>query len=411
MQPGMALGRYELVARIARGGMGEVWLATASGSAGFAKRVVVKTILPEYASNPSFVEMLTREARLCAGFAHPNLIEVFDLFEHGGVYAIAMEYIVGRSVSQILRASSAARVAVPPWAALRMIWESCRGVECAHEHGVIHCDLSPGNIMLSFAGMTKVLDFGVASAIGSRGARLTGKYHYMAPERVKSLISDRRTDVYALGVVMYTLFAGRLPIVAENDDKLLRAIVETEPQPPSAYRPIDPNVESVIMRAMARDPDARFQHAGDLLHAISHCPDGHPSACSQLDMARFLASLFRDASDLPAHARAALRDAPLHEHEVADIEISIDMLEEVLPPTATAITQTQTTAPVRALFESATRTSRSGVFDERSRDEASSSGVFDLPVARTHASTRGVFGDQPPEDDAWPWERSVIKPS
>jgi serine/threonine protein kinase len=240
---------------------------------------------------------------------------------------------------------------------------------------------------------------------------------------VKSLVSDRRTDIYALGVVMYTLFAGRLPIVASNDDELLRAIVDTEPQPPSAYRTIDPNVERVILRAMARDPDARFQDAGSLLHAISHCPDGHPGACSQLDMARFVSSLFRHASDLPAHARTALRSAPspldgddprtpFPTHQLDEMEISIDMLEEVMPPTTdTAITQTPT-APVRALFDSATtRTSRSGVFDDRSRDEASSSGVFDVPSARALASKRGVFGDHPPEDEAWPWERSVIKPS
>ena len=295
--PGVLLGRYQLVSRIARGGMGEVWLATASGSGGFSKKVVIKTVLPDRAHDPAFVDMLTREARTCAELSHPNLIEVFDFFEHRGVYAIAMEYVVGRSLSQIVRAAKVARVPVPPSAALRMIWEACRGLEVAHAANIIHCDLSPGNIMLSFAGVTKVLDFGVATAADLRSDRLKGKYHYMAPERVTSVVHDRRTDVYALGVILYVLFTGHLPVTAPTDEALLWAIVNNPPKPPSAHGPIDPEVEQVILRAMERDPDRRYQDAPSLLRAISGCRDGQPGACSQLDMALFAGSLFPDAPE------------------------------------------------------------------------------------------------------------------
>jgi len=466
MQPGAWLGRYQLVTRIARGGMGEVWLATASGTGGFVKKVVIKTILPDRSADRAFVEMLTREARLCAELNHPNLIEVFDFFEDKGIYAIAMEYVVGRSLSQIVRAARAARIAIPPWAALRLMWECCHGLECAHEHDIIHCDLSPGNIMLSFAGQTKVLDFGVASRAGFRGDRLKGKYHYMAPERVDQVISNRRTDVYALGVIMYVLFTGRLPITAPTDPGLLWAIVHSRPKPPSAYRTIDPDIEAVIMRAMAYEPEQRFQDTGSLLQAISKCRDGQPGACSQLDMAMFVGALFPDAPELPAHVRAALKSAPepvdndetqrglsllaYGSAELDDLEISIDVIAEGPPatgvetaaalpgrqrlPTPTpTVASSSPAAPVRQLFDTApSRASHSGVFDsspgigegshrglfaggsEPPRDETSPSGVFDGAPSREPAppsATRGVFGDLPPKDESWPWARTLNKPT
>ncbi|MEZ4362619.1 MAG: serine/threonine-protein kinase [Kofleriaceae bacterium] len=313
MQAGDMLGRYQLVTPIGRGGMGEVWLATSSGSGGFSKQVVVKTILPERANDPAFIDMLTREARVCAELSHPNLIEVFDFSEHDGVYMIAMEYVVGRSLSQIVRAARAAERSIPAWCALRMVWESCRGLEAAHARNIIHCDLSPGNIMLSFTGFTKVLDFGVAhsASSGVRADRLKGKYHYMAPERIKSLATDARTDVYALGVILYVLFTGRLPFTAPSDEALLYAIVSQKARPPRQLRAMDPDIEAVIIKAMQRDPGLRYQSVGAMAQAISKCREGHPGACSQQDMAIYLGSLFPDAPDLPEHVRATLDAIPI----------------------------------------------------------------------------------------------------
>jgi eukaryotic-like serine/threonine-protein kinase len=350
MQPGEMLGRYRLLSRIGRGGMGEVWLAAASGSGGFTKKVVIKTILPERADDPSFVEMLTREARMCGELNHPNLIEVFDFTEHAGVYIIAMEYVVGRSLSQIVRAARATNQPIPAWFALRVIWECCRGLEAAHERNIIHCDLSPGNIMLSFAGSSKVLDFGVAHSAraGFKADRLKGKYHYMAPERIRSLVTDRRTDVYALGVILYVLFTGRLPITAPTDEALLFAIVSQKAPPPSTYRKLDPDIEQLILRAMEHDPDLRYQDVGSVLQAISQCRDGKPGACSQLDMAAYLGSLFQDAPDLPEHVRALLLEQPErldteieqlalpanNSAELDDLEsISIDVVLDAVPAT------------------------------------------------------------------------------
>src|SRR5262245_9719604 len=235
MKANDTLGRYSLVSRLARGGMGEVWLATVSGSGGFTKEVVIKAVLPERAGNRMFVDMLAGEARICGKLSHPNLIEVFDFIDNDDVCLIAMEYVVGRSIAQIARAAHKRGEQIPPWFALRVLWESCLGLDCAHANNIIHCDLSSGNIMVSFTGTTKVLDFGVAQGSDAGGAGpLKVKYHYMAPERIKTHVADRRTDIYALGVLMYGLFTGRWPYVAPDEAALAKAILDHAPPPPSA---------------------------------------------------------------------------------------------------------------------------------------------------------------------------------
>jgi serine/threonine protein kinase len=410
MQTGDMLGRYRLIQSIGRGGMGEVWLASASGVAGFEKKVVVKTILPERAADPSFIDLLTREARVCGELNHPNLIEVFDFSEHAGVYALAMEYIAGRSLSQMIRAARAHGRRIMPWCALRVIWESCRGIEYAHEHNIVHCDLSPGNIMVSFAGFTKVLDFGVAHHMGPASRRLKGKYHYMAPERVRDHVSDRRTDVYALGVILYVLFTGRVPISAPTDEALMIAIVERLPKPPSAYGPIDPEIEQVIMRALDHDPARRFQNVGALMRAISHCHDGQPGACSQLDVGLYLGTLFPDDPDLPEHIKESLAADPnalVGEHTQRAISLGAvglpdDVLEIAIDPSDDGPAQARRTPTrfdrpragsesdadlkaLRRLFETTSpRSSHSNVFDA-----ASISGISGV----AESSVRGVFAE------------------
>ena len=274
--------------------MGEVWLAQASGHGGFTKSVVVKTLLPELANDPLFVEMLAHEARICAKLSHPNLIEVFDFSVHDGVYLLAMEHVLGRPLSHVIKVAQQRGIEIPVWFALRIAWECCRGLECAHEQGVIHCDLSPSNVMVTFTGVTKILDFGVAhsSAMGDRADRLKGKFSYMAPERIRSLATDRRTDVYALGVMLYLLFTGRLPFVAENDQDLLSLIINSAPRPPSAFCDIDPITEQIILRAMQREPSARYQTIDELLGELSRRLDGLLGTFGQHDVAAFLKDLF-----------------------------------------------------------------------------------------------------------------------
>ncbi len=439
--------------------MGEVWLATASGYGGFNKTVVVKTLLPEFASNPLFVEMLAHEARICATLSHPNLIEVFDFIKHGDIYLLAMEHVVGRPLQDIMRAAKKRTQGLPAWFALRVAWECCRGLECAHEQGIIHCDLSPTNVMMTFAGVTKVLDFGVAHATthGLKPDRLKGKFAYMAPERIKSLATDRRTDVYALGVLLYLMFTGRMPFDAENEAALLHKIVTQRPPPPSHYAAIDPAIERIILRAIQPDPAARHQTVTELLADISACLEGQLGSYGQQDAAAYLNSLFdaRYANAGGERPSTEIVTVPPNDADAQDVELSaIEVIVDDEPGSAADVDEQSnsvpppppppdrhTPRPRTGVFDSPsfvreTRTSVQSLFGERPSGVGRAASVFDrlalvgrgtepAPPAEKEPEppspspppaerSRGVFGGyeapKSREPVAWPWPPSKAKP-
>jgi hypothetical protein len=338
MKTGDTIGKYRLVSRLGRGGMGEVWLANAAGYAGFTKTVVLKTLLPELASDPLFVELLAREAKTCSKLSHPNLIEVFDFTKQDDVYLLAMEHVLGQPLNSIMRAAHARGETLPPWFVLRVAWECCNGVQYAHDQGVIHCDLSPSNVMVTYTGATKVLDFGVAhaKALGPRSDRLKGKYSYMAPERIKTRATDPRTDIYALGVLLYLVFTGQLPFVGESDAELLRKITHEKLVAPSAYAPIAPWIEEVILRAMHPDPRRRYQSMTEVLEALAPCLEGHLGTYGQQHVAAFVSALF--GRQLPVVP-------PPVELDVEEIEIDLETAPHAIPP---ALVHDASTAPLRA---------------------------------------------------------------
>ncbi|HLL24896.1 MAG TPA: serine/threonine-protein kinase, partial [Kofleriaceae bacterium] len=338
---GDTIGKYRLVNRLGRGGMGEVWLAKASGYGGFQKAVVVKTLLPELASDPLFVDLLAREAKTCATLSHPNLIEVFDFTEHDGMYLLAMEHVVGQPLNGIMRAAHERGWGIPAWFALRIAWDCCCGLQYAHEQGVIHCDLSPSNVMVTYTGATKVLDFGVAhaSAQGPRSDRLKGKFSYMAPERIKTRATDRRTDIYALGAMLYLLFTGQLPFTGETDAELLYKITNDKLVPPSTLVEIDPRIEAVVIRAMHPDPTRRYQKVVEVLEALAPCLDGQLGTYGQQHVAAFVNTLFgKDVVVAPLVARANGAVAPIGPSEVdlAEIEIDLDSEPHAIPSAVSA---------------------------------------------------------------------------
>jgi serine/threonine-protein kinase len=307
--------------------MGEVWLATATGHGGFNKTVVIKTVLPELANDPMFIDLLAHEARVCGRLSHPNLVEVFDFTVHDGVYLLVMEHVTGWSLTQILRVARERGWPLPTWFTLRVGWECCRGLVHAHNRGVIHCDLSPSNVMISTSGVTKILDFGVAHAAeaGPKADRLKGKFTYMAPERIRSLATDRRADVYSLGVMLYLMFTERLPFIAETDEQLMFKITKETPKPPSAYCTIDPMIEDVIIRAIQADPAARQQTIDEMLAALTRCLGSRLGAYSQDEAATFVASLF-GTSDTQPHGVPTLGEGSPHPEE-SMIELRSDDLE------------------------------------------------------------------------------------
>ena len=308
--PRRRLGRYLVHERIGRGGMGEVWLASAEGPHGFRKQVVLKIVRPDLAERRDLVDMLIREAAIAAKLNHPNLVQVFDLDEVDGTYFFAMEHVPGATLAHIVKSAQARGVAIEPWFVLAVIAACCDGLHYAHEladeHGralgLVHRDISLGNIMVGSTGNVTILDFGiaVASAAGlqTESGTLKGKFQYMPPETVRGDSIDRRCDVYGLGVVMYVALAGRVPYPDLADYQLLRTIIARPPLPISAVRADLPGpIARVVEAAMAHDRRARFSDAAALGAAVRELlrERGAPSAD---EIARYAADLcVRDDTD------------------------------------------------------------------------------------------------------------------
>jgi serine/threonine-protein kinase len=355
LSPGSSFGRYVVESRLARGGMGEVWLATARGPGGFQKRVVIKTVLPDLMEKPAYVQMLVREASLAARLDHPNIVHVFDLGCVHGMYYIAMEYLSGRSLAQMLRRSHDLGQRLPLRVLLTMIAISCDGLQYAHDYadddgsalGLLHRDISPSNIMLTFSGRVALLDFGVATATRgkykTKSGTIKGKFHYLAPERVRGEQGDRRSDIYSLGVVLYQCLTLRWPFRAQNEYELLRQIANESPPPVRHYAPwITGRLEHIILRAMANDADARHQQASELASELRDYLRSIGAVVESSELANCLAGLFSEAPE--AIARRQNTPATVHRAEAADDGIQIvyqsnDSSEQSEPSESTALDQ------------------------------------------------------------------------
>ena len=330
LSPGTSFGRYVVESRLARGGMGEVWLATARGPGGFQKRVVIKTVLPDLMEKPAYVQMLVKEASLAARLDHPNIVHVFDLGCVGSLYYIAMEYLSGRSLAQMLRRSHDLGQRLPLRVLLTMIANSCDGLQYAHDYtdedgqrlDLLHRDISPSNIMLTFAGRVALLDFGVATATRgqykTRSGTIKGKFHYLAPERVRGEVADRRSDIYSLGVVLYQCLTLRWPFRAQNEYELLRQIANDAPPPVRHYAPwVTARLEHIIMRAMANEASARHQQVRDLASDLRDYLRSIGAVVEPSELSNCLAGLFPEAPE----AMARRKTAPAGEAAEDGIEI------------------------------------------------------------------------------------------
>lgn len=274
---GEQLGRYHLVRKLATGGMAEVFLAKVVGPGGFEKSLVIKRILPNLAKDPEFVSMFLQEARLAAQFAHPAVVQIFDFGEVNGSYFLAMEYIDGPNLRNILRASPEKRI--PLAIGARIIEHACEGLAYVHEFadgsgqpmGLMHCDVSTDNMLIARNGAVKVVDFGVAKASGQAGSEpgvVKGKIAYMPPEQIIGE-ADLRADVYALGVILYEIAAGTRPYEYKSDQQLLESIIKTDPVPLSKRRPDVPREYALIVeKAMAKNLSVRFQNCREFAAAL-----------------------------------------------------------------------------------------------------------------------------------------------
>ena len=266
------VGKYELVRKLATGGMAEVFLAKAEWARGVERTVVVKRILSHLAEDQNFIDMFLSEAKLAAQLSHPNIVQIFEFGETEGVYYLAMEYVDGPNLRTLAARAHEQKRPIDFRVCAKMISESCEALAYAHELTdpitgqalqLVHRDISPDNIILSKSGAVKVMDFGIAKAATqshqTKTGLIKGKLAYMAPEQLKTKGIDRRADVYALGVVLYELVAGAKPYDAESEVTMMHAVLYEPMVPIRQRRPDVPaELETIVNKALAHDRDERY---------------------------------------------------------------------------------------------------------------------------------------------------------
>ncbi len=275
-------GKYEIQRRLAIGGMGEVFYAVQKGVPGFERPVILKSLLPELAAQPDFVEQFLDEARVAATLNHPNVVSIYEVGHWNGSYFIAMEYIRGRNLSQLLRRAQEQQEAFPAVVAARIVRDAALGLDHAHRAidstgaalGIVHRDISPQNIMVRDDGVSKVVDFGIARAANRASARtatgtLKGKVAYMAPEQILGKEASPAVDQFALGVVFWELLATRRLFKADNELAIANMVLETSIVPPSTVlATVPPVFDAVVVRMLDRDPNKRFSTCAQVASEI-----------------------------------------------------------------------------------------------------------------------------------------------
>jgi len=276
--PGDRLGRYQIVRSIGVGGMAELYVARAKGIEGFEKLVALKRILPELARDSEFIDMFLDEARLAAGLTHPNVVSVYDIGSDDNGYFFAMEYLRGEDVSALLKTAARQGRTMSLGHALAIVTGAAAGLHHAHEAcdengeplGIVHRDVSPTNIIVTREGGVKVVDFGIAKALSRRSktvtGRIKGKVAYLSPEQCRGEPLDRRSDVFALGIVLFELTTGTRMFGKMDDFAIMHRIASGELDAPSVRRDDYPaELERIVQKALERDPAARYASARELM--------------------------------------------------------------------------------------------------------------------------------------------------
>jgi serine/threonine protein kinase len=311
---GQRLGKYEVVALLALGGTAEIYLARIDGTAGFEKYVVVKCLHDHLADDQEFVRMFLDEARLAAQLDHSNIVQTFELGQHQGRYFMAMEFLAGLSLAMVIR-RVAERVdggKLPLPLILDIVVQTCAGLHYAHERtnagqalNVVHRDISPQNLVISFEGVVKLVDFGIARAeqreTKTKAGTIKGKFAYMSPEQCVSTAVDRRTDVFALGVIVHELLTGRRLFKRANQYDTYQAVIECKVPPPSDYASeVDAGLDAVVMKSLAKDKEQRYESAEEFGDAIQRYMHQRGMRASAADLASFFEAIF--AQEIEEHA-------------------------------------------------------------------------------------------------------------
>ncbi len=299
--------KYEIIRRLAVGGMGEIFLARQRGVAGFDRLVILKSLLPDLAEQEGFVDQFLDEARVAATLNHPNIVSIYEVGAWQGVYFIAMEYINGDSLSGLVPAAAKAGLSIPFPVTARIIHDAALGLDHAHHASdpdgrplnIVHRDVTPQNIMVRTDGVTKVVDFGVARAANrvtrTATGMVKGKLPYMPPEQISGQQLDHRTDQWALGVVLWEMLTGQRLFRAENDALLINLILKHPIPPPSdLVEGVPRELEEVLVRMLDRDRAGRFRRLQEVADALRGYLDSVSSDSKQARVAEFVQGIAGD---------------------------------------------------------------------------------------------------------------------
>jgi eukaryotic-like serine/threonine-protein kinase len=305
-----AVGKYRVVCELGHGGMANVFLAVAQGTGGVSKLVVLKALRAEFASEPDALTMFLDEARLAAQLNHGNVVQTYEVGQHEDRHVIVMEYLEGQSLARLVRCAESAGQRFPLALHLRVITHVLEGLHYAHEFKgydgqplhLVHRDVSPQNVFVTYDGRTKLLDFGIAKAATSTTHTLTGtvkgKIAYMCPEQMSGESVDRRADVYSVGCMLWAAAAGRnLWKDVTDANVLLDVMTGATPTPQSVNPSCDDELSRIVMKAIASDPDSRYASAFELQADLERYCDQADMPDRPRDLGRFVSALFASDRD------------------------------------------------------------------------------------------------------------------
>ncbi len=332
-------GKYTLIRKLAVGGMAELFLAIFRSVAGFEKLVVITRILPEMNDDKAFISMFLHEARVAATLSHPNIVQIFDVGQVEGKYFIAMEHVHGEDLRSIVRQMRKKGVhEFPLEHAISIILGMCAGLANAHEKrdiggsalNIVHRDISPQNTVITYGGDVKIVDFGIAKSdvrhhADTRSGRLKGKVPYMSPEQARGEVVDWRSDIFAVGVMFFELTTGKRLFKGASEYETLKLICDREYPLPSEIREGYPReLEEIVMRALAKDREHRYQSARELQQALEEFVRRERIPVSTIALNHFMQSLFEDT--LASQEEALLQG----KNAADDIELRERQLQQKL---------------------------------------------------------------------------------
>jgi len=376
-------GPYRLVRQIAVGGMAEIHLAKTKGIAGFEKYVALKMIHPNFAEDEQFIEMLVDEAKIAVQLTHGNIAQTFDLGRVGETYYITMEYVDGADLYKILRRASEQDLEMPLDVCAFVGKEVASALDHAHrkrDHvgkplGIVHRDVSPQNVLMSYAGEIKLVDFGIAKA--TMKARQTavgvikGKYYYMSPEQAWGDSIDYRSDIFSAGIVLYEMITGQMLYLEEDLHKLLDMARKAEIAPPSKLRKgVPPQLERIVMHALAKAPGDRYESAGDFATDLERFLHAYSPVFTAGKIASLIKQVLGDPMQVPNEQDSPdieVRDGPMSTHTLDDSELAhaidkddlrdensvIFRVAELKPPSAAPVVRAPPPAAKAAMQQAA----------------------------------------------------------